>query len=427
MAGSYPLAERREHRPAGEWEEREEEERGTPRARVDERCEEWRHHDARDRERRLLEADRGAAAPGSRELCRRDEREAVPGGGERGRGDEQWDDDCRPSVEQQRRRGERDKRGETDDPQRTDARAHDVGPSPGSDSGGDREDVRDGKHRRGALRRVAALVVQEENEKREERDLRRDVQAAAAREQPETNIPEGPGHVLRLDAVARQLAHDEDTDQSRRDAEGAEERERQVAPAGVRERGQRERADDAAERNRRLPDPEREAALCRAEPLHHRAPACRLDARSRRAGRRKESAGRDRSVGEYGQPDERSGQAQPETERASLADPVGDEARGKQGDGKAEPSRRQQQAEAREVEPVLRPQRGCDRRQADSDRRAARLRRRPGGEDRPAVAARSYSANGLNGFGLVEWSTLFVSRYCSSVSSPSSRPKPDCL
>jgi hypothetical protein len=39
----------------------------------------------------------------------------------------------------------------------------------------------------------------------------------------------------------------------------------------------------------------------------------------------------------------------------------------------------------------------------------------------------SYSPNGLIGFGLVETITLFVSRYSSSASTPSSRPKPDCL
>ena len=38
-----------------------------------------------------------------------------------------------------------------------------------------------------------------------------------------------------------------------------------------------------------------------------------------------------------------------------------------------------------------------------------------------------YSPNGLNGLGLVDTRTLFVSRYSSSVSRPSSRPKPDCL
>ena len=38
-----------------------------------------------------------------------------------------------------------------------------------------------------------------------------------------------------------------------------------------------------------------------------------------------------------------------------------------------------------------------------------------------------YSPNGFIGFGLVETITLFVSRYRSSVSTASSRPKPDCL
>ena len=44
-----------------------------------------------------------------------------------------------------------------------------------------------------------------------------------------------------------------------------------------------------------------------------------------------------------------------------------------------------------------------------------------------ADAGMRYSPNGLIGFGLVETITLFVSRYRSSVSTASSRPKPDCL
>jgi hypothetical protein len=53
------------------------------------------------------------------------------------------------------------------------------------------------------------------------------------------------------------------------------------------------------------------------------------------------------------------------------------------------------------------------------------------GETRDKAAAKagvsSYSPNGLIGFGLVDTITLFVSRYSSSASTPSSRPKPDCL
>jgi hypothetical protein len=49
--------------------------------------------------------------------------------------------------------------------------------------------------------------------------------------------------------------------------------------------------------------------------------------------------------------------------------------------------------------------------QPDQHRRVRGLRRRPRGEDEPAVPRRrGYSPNGLNGLGLVETITLFVSR-----------------
>jgi hypothetical protein len=43
------------------------------------------------------------------------------------------------------------------------------------------------------------------------------------------------------------------------------------------------------------------------------------------------------------------------------------------------------------------------------------------------VPFRAQSANGFDGFGLVETRTLFDSIYASRVSMPSSRPNPDCL
>ena len=57
-------------------------------------------------------------------------------------------------------------------------------------------------------------------------------------------------------------------------------------------------------------------------------------------------------------------------------------------------------------------QRRGENRQADQDGREAGLSRRPRREHDPAVARVGwrYSPNGLNGFGLVETITLFVSR-----------------
>jgi hypothetical protein len=48
-------------------------------------------------------------------------------------------------------------------------------------------------------------------------------------------------------------------------------------------------------------------------------------------------------------------------------------------------------------------------RQADQNRREARLRSRAGSQDDPPISP-SYSWNGLKGLGLVETMTLFVSR-----------------
>ena len=61
----------------------------------------------------------------------------------------------------------------------------------------------------------------------------------------------------------------------------------------------------------------------------------------------------------------------------------------------------------RQVVPLA--ERRREHREPDQDRGEARLRRRAGRKDDPAVAA-FYSPNGLKGFGLVETITLFVSR-----------------
>ena len=66
-------------------------------------------------------------------------------------------------------------------------------------------------------------------------------------------------------------------------ADAAEHEERVPRVAARREPGRSRGAARAADRHRGLPDPEREPALPRGEPAHHRAAARRVDARAERA------------------------------------------------------------------------------------------------------------------------------------------------
>ena len=83
---------------------------------------------------------------------------------------------------------------------------------------------------------------------------------------------------------------------------------------------------------------------------------------------------------------------------------------GQQREREPDPLRREEEPDALQAEVVLLAERGRHRRQAEGDRREARLRRRARGEHRPAVVRPSYSWKGLYGLALVETSTLFVSR-----------------
>jgi hypothetical protein len=252
--------------------------------------------------------------------------------------------------------------------------------------------------------------VQVEDEEAEQDHLRRHVEAAAAAEKPELPVPQGPGHVLGLDSVARHLPQDCVTDDGSSSAEPPEEEEGGLDAPGLDEQRERERADNAPDRDRRLPDPEREATLARGKPLHESAAARGLDAGADAAGRRQNETGADRRVDRRHHSEERAAPAEADRERAAFADAVGEQAPREQPNRQPHPLRREQDPDALKPELVLLAQRRCDGREAERDRREARLRGRAGAQDGPAVAARGYRPNGLNGFGDVETSTLFVSR-----------------
>src|SRR5439155_10702320 len=121
----------------------------------------------------------------------------------------------------------------------------------------------------------SALVVEEENEERRERDLREEVEPTSAAQHPEARVPERPFHVLGLELPCRRrgLTNSDRRSHRSHEAERAEECKRSLQPAGAVHRRQRERGYRAADGNRGLPEPEREAALLGAEPLHDGAAA----------------------------------------------------------------------------------------------------------------------------------------------------------
>ena len=165
----------------------------------------------------------------------------------------------------------------------------------------------------------------------------------------------------------------------------------------------------------------------RAEPARHCTAAAGLDAAAEGAGEQEQSDER-RVVGREcraGQTDATSDETN--RQRPALAEAIGREPPRQQREREADPLGREHDADLRQAQVVLVPKSRREHRDREGDRREARLRRGPGGEHRPPIARAGYSPNGLIGRVPVETTTLFVSRYRSSVSSPSSRPKPDCL
>ncbi len=220
------------------------------------------------------------------------EREPVPGhrqsAGEGQSGHEQRQ---RAACEQRRQHHHHADR-DPDAPNRNDPRPDEIRPSSGSDAECDGEHLRCRDHERGSALGELVLVVEEENAESDHRDLRIEVEAAADRQPPELAVGERARDRGCLDAVHSLAPPQDDRAYERTDAaERSEEEERGLRAAAGRKRGKRESRNEPAEGDRRLPDPEREAALVGREPVHDRASAGRVDARAGGSGNARETRG----------------------------------------------------------------------------------------------------------------------------------------
>ncbi len=157
-----------------------------------------------------------------------------------------------------------------------------VGPAAASDAERPTQHLRPGEHQRSRLSGKAVLVDEEEDAEPEHRDLRIQEETAAERQPPEPAIPDRRRDGGRLDPIGNLApTQDEDTDERTGRAQCGEEEKRGLGTAGVGDRGQRQRTDEATERDRRLPDSECEATLVCAEPVHDRPSARRVDRAAR--------------------------------------------------------------------------------------------------------------------------------------------------
>ena len=150
----------------------------------------------------------------------------------------------------------------------------------------------------GRAGRDAAVVVQEEDDERGDRDLRREEERGAPGREPHARVAERAGDVGDLRrAGRRRLAHEGGGDERAGDAAAAEHEERRACAACVGEPGEARRGRRAADRDRRLADAEREPAFARVEPAHDGAPARGVDTRAERAGEHEHEDERDVAAG----------------------------------------------------------------------------------------------------------------------------------
>ena len=275
-------------------------------------------------------------------------------------------------------------------PQRHDPRADHVRPAARADPEHHRDRLRHGEHAGGPRRGVAALVVEVENEEAEEHRLRGHVQAASPREQPEAPVAQRPLDLRRLHALARQLAHDRVADQraSRRRTPEEEERRRE-RPTTPRGRGSTSApitppTGTAVWRTPNASPRSRGGNHCMtARPLADwtLAPA----RRRARTARRPRARSRTRPI----ERDETPQRASPSASARRSPIRSVDEAPRQQRERQPDPLRREEEPDALQAEVVLLAERRRHRRQAERDRREARLRRRARGEHRPAVVRAS--------------------------------------
>ena len=167
-------------------------------------------------------------------------------------------------------------------------------------------------------------------------------------------------------------------------------REAPARAAGVHDRRQRERGGEPADRDRRLPDPEREPALRAGEPRHHCASARRLHARAEEPGEHEQEEQRLERARRRDAPS--SASPHPPTPASSThRSPTRSVARPHGISETTEPASDAEMQDAglpeREVEVVA--QRRRHHGDAEPDRGVRRLRERPGREDGPASRIKS--------------------------------------
>ena len=141
------------------------------------------------------------------------------------------------------RRPSRSERRPTDDPHRRAA------------------DLHRGEHERGVRCREAARVVEEQHDERHDRELSREHERARRAEEPHPQVAQRADELARDLLVDVTLAQHDAREHRPDDRVHGERDERRVNAAGRDERRQRDRAREAAERDRRLADPEREPTL----------------------------------------------------------------------------------------------------------------------------------------------------------------------
>ena len=286
-----------------------------------------------------------------------------------------------------------------------------IRPTPAPDAERRGEHLPAGEHEGGGLLREAVLVDEKEHSEPDHGDLRIEVEPAAHREPPEPAVRDRPTDRRGLDPVLGLAAAQDDR---ARESAGRDERrekeERRLRASCVRDRRQRQRSDETSDRDRGLPDAEREAPLLRPEPVHDRTSARRVDGRTGGTDEAEQHDELREARGVRRADEEDRGAEHPDGEGDPLAEAVGGEAPREQRQRRPDPRRREEDADLAEREVVLLAKLRDDDRQADSERGVRRRRRRAGAEHRPPVPAPVYSPNGLIGRAPVETTTLFVSR-----------------
>ena len=269
-----------------------------------------------------------------------------------------------------------------------DPRSEDVRPAAGADARCDTENQREADDEGGVGVVEGVLVVQEQDSEADDRHLRVAVERADERKPPDPPIAERAYDrlELELDLVYGSVTQHEATSGRTDSREPREKQERGRRATLGSERRNDDCDKEGAERNRSLSDPERQASLARREPEHDRASARRVHARSSSA-RQDEQAEQHPERSRIRRADEAdSGARETERENETLAVAVGGEPPGKERDARADPRGREKSADLGEREPVLLAKNRRHDTEPDRARGEARLRDRPGRENRPAVA-----------------------------------------